>query len=271
MPTNGPAGGYFSFLSREYGLRTRAEWASFLGVTLGRVSQLLSASHIGDRTWNTLLFPIYHRERVIGKESGRADNASRLIDVAKAIPGIVTQTKLSARLGITQGAVAQWRTGFSAIPLKQIRKIMALFASQNALKINALIEMQPIEPTRPHRRWYFFDNTSRGDSIRRKLTGKKGLYFYFDSRGIVSYVGRAEKTPLDIEAETRLSQEVKRIKHWEGLATGRRNSKRTIRQGDIARFLSVYEVTPTNSISMLEAMIIRVTANVGLNNRLERI
>lgn len=100
----------------------------------------------------------------------------------------------------------------------------------------------------------------------KKISGRKGIYCYFDARGCLTYIGKADDTPLDKESEKRLSQKNKR-----GRVRVGKNMKQNpdLYQGDIVKYISVYEVSPKEAIPMIEALLIRATINLTYNHRVE--
>jgi hypothetical protein len=179
-----------------------------------------------------------------------------------------TQVALASALEKTQGAVAQWKSGYSPISEKTLGSILKKAAH---LTIRQLVEMEEIDPGQPGAsHWYFYSaktNVKRMHLLK-KLKHKRGIYFYFDATGRPTYVGKADKTTLDKEVENRLQQEIKKGR----VAYGRNMKKNPkLRQGEIVRYISAYEISPREAIPLVEALLIRTTGNVQYNKRLEKL
>ena len=76
------------------------------------------------------------------------------------------------------------------------------------------------------------------------------------------YVGQTQKS-LYVEVEQRLSAKMRSKPHTAGL------KKHPLRVGDVARFLSAYEVTGSKAIHDLEALLIRTMVNDLQNLHIE--
>lgn len=251
-------------LKEEFGLTNQLQLAKFLDLTPGRVSQIMSAKDITPGNIRALLLGAHKA----GQKSARSDTNSRLVDAFGGSRNLNTQAKIATALGKTQGAVAQWKNGHATMS-KSILSMMLRAAAK--VEIFQVWEMCAIEPGKPGGKWYLYhDHTSaRRTKIMKKMTGRKGVYCFYDSLGHLTYVGKADDTTFDTEVEARLNAKVsmERVPYRVDL----KKHPQVLRQGEIARFFSAYEVTQKEAIPLVEALLIRCTANSQFNNRLENV
>jgi len=251
-----------NILAGEFDLIGQAEIARFLGLTQPRVSQINSSDNLTKTHVKTLLRRTFEE----GRKNGRADANTKLLDSFGKIRNLTTQVERAKALKKTQGAVAQWMSGYSQISRKTIDSILKKSAH---LTIHTLVEMVEIDPGQPGAsHWYFYSaktNVKR-TGLLRKLKHKRGVYFYFDATGRPTYVGKADKTALDKEVENRLSHEIRKGR----IAYGRNMKKNPkLRQGEIVKYISAYEISPPEAIPLIEALVIRTNGNTLYNKRLE--
>jgi len=251
-----------NILAEEFGLGNQAKIARFLRLTQPRVSQINSSNNLTKTHIKALL----KRTFQAGKREGQGDANTKLLDSFGKMRKLRTQAELASALDKSQGAVAQWKSGYSQISEKTIRSLLKKSAPLN---IRPLLEMEEVDPGQPGaRHWYFYNGKTneRRTNLLNRLKRKRGIYVYFDATGRPTYVGKADKTTLDLEVENRLSHELKmgRIPYGENME---KNPK--LRQGQIVRYISAYKISPREAIPLVEAILIRATGNVQYNKRLE--
>ena len=249
-------------LADEFELGNQAEIASFLNLTQPRVSQINSSQKLTKAHIRTFLKRAFR----VGAQVGQGDVAKKLLGSFGKMRNLGTQAKLASVLKKTQGAVAQWKSGYSQISKGAIDSILKESA---LLRIRRLVEMEEIDPGRPGAsHWYFYSGKTnlKRAALLKKLEEKRGLYIYFDATGRPTYIGKADKTTLDKEVESRLNQETKK-----GRISYGKNMKKSpkFRQGEIVKYISTYEILPPDAIPLVEALLIRTTGNITFNKRLE--
>jgi hypothetical protein len=255
--------GYYRYLN-GLGFDNQRKIAGFLEYDESRITQLKSLRTINLRLWQRLLSRVHEH----GWRRGAAAANARVMDSLLELLGFDRDMELKGFLKVSSGAVSQWRNGYSLIPRRQLEHAVR---GLEGVDIHPLLEMEPIWPAKPGGKWYLYDDRQKSKRKRALgwLAGKHGVYCYFDSTGTPSYVGKADRTPLDQEAEGRLGARCAGIRYGERLKRPTAGSE--LRQGDVACFLSAYEVKPRTAIPKVEALLIRCGANVLLNRRLENL
>jgi predicted transcriptional regulator len=255
---------FLRILASEFHLKGQAETAKFLDLTQPRVSQINSSDILARTHIKKFLRSAFRA----GKREGHEEANTKLLGSFGKMRNLDTQMQLAAALGKTQGAVAQWKSGYSQISEKTIESMLKKAAH---LTIRRLVEMEEVDPGQPGAmHWYFYSAKSNAKraGLLSKLRDKRGIYSYFDATGRLRYVGKADKTSLDKEVENRLQHEIKKGR----ITYGRRMKKNPkLRQGEIVRYISAYEVSPREAIPLVEALLIRTTGNVQYNKRLENL
>jgi hypothetical protein len=253
-----------NILANEFDLGGQAKIAKFLCLTQPRVSQINSSQNLTKTHIKTFL----RRAFRAGVHKGYGDVTTKLLESFGRMQNLGTQVKLASALKKTQGAVAQWKSGYLQISEQTIDSILKKSAY---LAIRRLVEMEEVDPGRPGAsHWYFYSGKTNIKRTRllKKLEHKRGIYFYFDATGRPTYVGKADKTALGKEVESRLNQETKkgRIPYGKNMKKNPR-----FRQGEIVKFISAYEISPPEAIPLIEALLTRTTGNIQYNKRLERL
>jgi len=251
-------------LAGQFDLDSQAEIAKFLRLSQPRVSQIKSSDNLTKAHVRTFLRSALRA----GKREARGEVNSKLLNSFGKMRNLDTQVALASALEKTQGAVAQWKSGYSQISEKTTESILKKAAR---LTIRGLVEMEEVDPIQPGAsHWYFYNSrtNAKRTHLLRKLKHKRGIYFYFDAIGRPTYIGKADKTALDKELENRLQHEIKmgRISYGKNM---KKNPK--LRQGEIVKYISAYEISPREAIPLIEALLIRTTANVQFNKRLENL
>jgi transcriptional regulator with XRE-family HTH domain len=254
-------------ISEEFKLGTQKEVADFLNLTSGRISQIKSSSKITKANIKSILHAVHKAGQHSTKKEIRSEINKKILDSYKELHSLTTHKDIANSLETTRENVAQWSSGNTQITQQTIQKILKQAVP---IRITTLLEMEKVDPLKPNKKWYFFGDSSnkKREKIINQIKNKRGVYFYFDSTGRLTYAGKADKTPLDKEVEGRLSQQTKsgRILYGEKM-----KKKVVLDQGEIARYISAYEVSPRELIPLVEALIIRITANSQYNKKLESV
>ena len=252
-----------SILAEEFGLDNQVTIAKFLDLTQGRISQIKKSKNLTKKNLRSLLKGTFRA----GRKKGHGDINTKILHSFGKLQSLSTQQKLAAELKVTQGAVAQWMNGHFQISAEAIESILKTAAK---LSVRKIVELQKVDPGKPGGKWYFYDDktNAKRTSLLKKIGPTRGVYLYFDGAGCVTYVGKADKTTLDKEVENRLQQKTKkgRIPYGENL-----KKDLVFEQGEIVKYISVYDIYPREAISLVEALLIRATANVQYNKKLEKL
>ena len=129
--------------------------------------------------------------------------------------------------------------------------------------VRPIIEFEEIVPARRRNTWALHGTDARKNRhLRNKLQNRKGLYIFYDSTGKVTYVGKTTRC-LWNEVRQRLNAKVNRPFY-------RPMRVRGVIQGQVARYLSAYEVSPARAIHNLEVLMLRAfpndLANINIGN-----
>ena len=252
----------------EFQIKSQKEIAEFLEITQGRVSQISQQAGITKTIIKSLMRAAFNA----GKKEAKKEINTTLLDSFKDQKKLGSQTQIAKELGRTPSQINQFYSGKVAISKTVIEQLLKDTAK---ISIKPIFEMMMVDPGRPSgNSWFIFYNDKTGKKskeLKNKVSEKRGIYCYYDSRGHLTYAGKADKTDLFIELQKRLSQEVAkdRLRYWEGLKKHAKGKK--LRQGDFVKFISAYEVTPKEAIPIVEAILIRATGNTQFNNRLENL
>ncbi len=170
--------------------------------------------------------------------------------------GSIPQQDLAKHLGVSAAAVSSWLTGKAEPNHASIRKLLDLHAGHRASALFVpLVEFVPIHPQPTKSGWRLGPDEAR--HLEPLLRRRKGIYVFYDSAGEATYLG---KSACDLwkEARQRLSAEANRPFYAPEKGPSRE-------QGDIARFLSAYEVTVPAAIANIETFMLRAFANDLMN------
>lgn len=95
------------------------------------------------------------------------------------------------------------------------------------------------------------------------------MYIFYDSIGNATYVGKTNSSTNDLfkEIELRLRTATLRGVHYrKGVV---KLKKKKLRQGNVTRLISVYQMHDAESIHNIEALLIRTFMNNLMNLRVE--
>ena len=179
-----------------------------------------------------------------------------LVEALEDSYGSISQQDLARHLGVAPAAVSTWRTGKAEPNRTSIRKLLDLYADHRASALFVpLVELAPIHPERAGAGWRLApDEVAR---IEPRLRRRKGIYVFYGSAGEATYLGKSA-SDLWKEARQRLNAETNRPFYGAEKGPSRK-------QGDIARFLSAYEVTVPAAIANVETFMLRAFANDLMN------
>lgn len=176
-----------------------------------------------------------------------------LLEALEEEYGSVTQAKLANALKVTQPTISNWKNGGE--PSKaNLKKLIEFFRAHHAATlIKPLLEFQPIQPVKSGNEWRFSTEQGVIDHIKEETEKRHGLYLFYDSSGHAIYLGKTEAS-LYGEAKQRLK------------ATPNRGTYIPIKttkpqMGQVARYLSAYEVTNVAAVKNLESFMLRAFAN----------
>ena len=179
-----------------------------------------------------------------------------LVEALEDSYGPISQRDLAKHLGVSAAAVSSWLTGKAEPNRSSIRKLLDLHADHRASALFVpLVEFAPIHPERAGAGWRLTpDDVAR---FEPQLRRRKGIYIFYDSAGEATYLGKSA-SDLWKEARQRLNAEANRPFYGPEKGPSRK-------QGDIARFLSAYEVTVPAAIGNVETFMLRAFANDLMN------
>ncbi|MBK9441385.1 MAG: helix-turn-helix domain-containing protein [Comamonadaceae bacterium] len=180
-----------------------------------------------------------------------------LLDALQEEYGAVTQQQIAKALEVTQGTISNWATGGQ--PSKaNLKKLIDFFRQHHAATlVKPIFEFQAIDPVPSGDSWKFSSDTNVVTALKASLENVPGLYLYYDSAGHAIYLGKTEAS-LYAEAKQRLKAVPNRSIFVPTKA-------KASQMGQLARFLSAYEVTIPAAIKNLESFMIRAFANDLLN------
>jgi len=171
--------------------------------------------------------------------------------------GEVSQLLLAKTLKVSQSTVTGWLSG--ATPSRaNIRKIVNYFRDYNAATlISAVLEFQAIDPVKSGRSWRLTTAVDDKDLLQECMLHRIGLFIFYDSSGSAIYLGKSDSC-VYTEAKKRLGEQSNRP-----LLAPTRSKPPHI--GELARYISVYEVSVPAALKNLEAFMLRAFSNNLLN------
>lgn len=176
-----------------------------------------------------------------------------LLEALQEEYGSVTQQQLAKALAVTQPTISNWKNG--AEPSKKnLTKLIEFFRAHHAATlVRPLLEFRAIEPVKSGNEWRFSTDQISIDEIKTALEGRHGLYLFYDSSGHAIYLGKTEAS-LYVESKQRLKATPNR-----GTYVPIKTTKPQM--GQVARYLSAYEVTNVAAVKNLESFMLRAFAN----------
>lgn len=190
----------------------------------------------------------------------------QLIPTVMRACGIETQAELAKALGVSSGTVWNWMNGKSMPQPAKLRRLLELDTER---LVKTIFEFERIAPS--GRRLYQDDKTKE-KKFAEKLWGKRGLYIFYDSAGRVVYVGKSamgKRHDLLREVKQQLSNQTKRP--FLQPSKGHSTKKVVPSVGEMAHYLSAYEVRNPKAIHRLESLLLRTFPNDHGNKNLGRL
>ena len=180
-----------------------------------------------------------------------------LLEALQEEYGSVTQKQIAKALGVTQGTISNWSSG--AQPSKNnLIKLIDFFRQHHAATlVKPIFEFQAINPVPTGDSWKFSSDATVTKALKASLDGRAGLYIYYDSAGRAIYLGKTESS-LFAEAKQRL----KAVPNRSIFVPTKAQASQI---GQLAHFLSAYEVAIPAAIKNLESFMLRAFANDLLN------
>jgi transcriptional regulator with XRE-family HTH domain len=171
--------------------------------------------------------------------------------------GEVSQLLLAKTLKVSQSTVTAWLSG--ATPSQaNIKKILTYFRDYNAASlISPVLEYKAIEPFKSRRSWIMSAAEDDKDLLHECMLHRLGVFIFYDSMGKAIYLGKSESC-MYTEAKKRLAD----VSNSPLLAPNRSKPPYI---GELARYVSVYEVSVPAAIKNLEAFLLRAFSNNLLN------
>ena len=178
---------------------------------------------------------------------------SSLLEALEEEYGSVTQQQLAKALSVTQPTISNWNNG--AEPSKRnLKRLIEFFRAHHAATlVKPVLEFQLIDPVRSGNEWRFSADKDVVEQVREALEGRHGLYLFYDSSGHAIYLGKTEAS-LYTESKQRLKATPNR-----GTYVPIKTTKPQM--GQVARYLSAYEVANVAAIKNLESFMLRAFAN----------
>lgn len=239
-------------------LQTQNQLAHALGVTQQTISNWRNG---GKPTQNNFVKALQFIQK-IGIKEGRLRETAKLLSAVSELEGTTNQQRLAAAIGVQQASISNWKRG-AAFPTRN--NILRLLRQRSKLKLRIVTEMFQVRPKQRGTTWHLHAIASRRTRLRNLLRDKHGIYVFYDSRGLATYVGMALKMDFFSEIEQRLGKAKLRGKHY----MYELSPKTDMCQGQITCRISAYEVLDADSIRPLEAFAIRAFMNGILNRRRE--
>lgn len=196
-----------------------------------------------------------------GLRDGRAALTARLLDVLSELHETNSDKALAEWIGVLPESISQWRGGKVAPQRAKLKTICEHLASSF---VEPLAEIEPVAPRLKSKTWHLHWDKKTREALKDRLTGRRGFYLFYDSRGHVTYVGQA-KVDLFREIEARLKQKPRQSTYTSAPSGGRLKACHPP-QGDVTRFISAYATVTEAAAHNLEAVLMRAVFN-NLQNR----
>lgn len=220
--------------------------------------------------------------RIAKRHRNRFDGNS-FIEYAKKKYKMDSDATLAKTFGVSQQNIHNWR--------KQGLNFLSILNLMENTKINyaasivvPVIEYYPIaldQETKIARRKILKEGDRKQDALIQELAKNRGVYAFYDSRGVCLYVGKAVKQSLWAEMNAvyhrppNKSQRIRKVKHLKidrfhaGTEKKRKIENQKARLVAAANFFSAYKVGKP-FIANFEAALIRIFANTLQNHKMEK-
>ncbi len=237
--------GALRFIKDIYGNLNQSDIAKLLDIQQTQVSLYQRNAPRRVDSWIKIFKRIYGA----GYRDGQKEATKAIMGAIVETFGDFSQADIAKQLKVSQASVSNWINGKS-VPRKEIiEKIIAFQVSHLA---EPVIEFYQVHPRRSGNSWRVDDN-DKVNEIRSKLTGKIGIYVFYDSSGRVTYLGKTEKD-LWREINQRLNAKVNRPFY-------RPKKVEEILQGEVTKYISAYKVSVKEAIHNLEVIMLRAFPN----------
>lgn len=238
--------GLLKFLEDKYGKPSQRQIGHKLGLKQPQISSYQTKPPARVSWWRGIARRIYD----LGYKDGQGEASSKIMKAILDTFGKIPQVDLAESLGVSQPAVSNWLRGSTQPRAHSVERMLALSVAR---LVEPVLEFEEITPKRSRKSWRIHEKRKIEERIRSKIQNKVGIYVFYDSAGRVTYLGKTEKCFWN-EIRQRLNGKVNRPFY---------NPKKVpeVRQGDVARKMSVYEVRVPAAIHNLEVLMLHAFPN----------
>jgi hypothetical protein len=246
-------------LKKAFGAKTNVELSKFIPWKTGRISQLDDGRKKVDvRTVVSL----------VKRSMQGTVNGQDLVNALMSKFQTASQSDLARKLGYAPARIASIKT-HRTVPATQLANWIkrAHQVEQRRAPFRPVVEFFRVKRTKVRKKFELLDRThpspSQAESVE-ELKQAYGIYVFYDSRGKVLYIGKAERQKLWSEANAAYN----RRRDTRLLLTSRPTQshlesfkKIRIPMHELAYYFSAFEISPREHINDFEALLIRVAAN----------
>jgi len=238
--------GVLSFIKEKYPKISQKKISQHLGIQQPQVSQYQTSAPARISWWKKIAGKLYQRGYRDGQIAATQSLMSAIVDTFGEIP----QSDMAKALRVTQPTISNWLNGTSSPSKTNIEKILALQVTRLA---EPILEFHEVSPVKSGQSWRIDDNRKVEEKIRKLIQRRIGIYVFYDSAGKVTYLGKTENC-FWTEVKQRLKGKVNRSFY-------NPRKEPSVVQGQITRYLSVYEIRVTEAIHNLEVLMLRAFPN----------
>lgn len=249
----------------ELGISKKSKISDILGVNQANFSTYLQNSSAGEGVSKKMIKNLI--AEVIRHKGLSSVNMMEIIsDKIDKEFGITSINQKSKILGVSPPNLynyLNWNNFGRAVAERALSKFTE--ETRNRIFENHIIpiyELKKIKPRKYGSTFLIHEEDSLQESFRLNLSGKKGIYAFYNSQAKLIYIG---KTNSDLYKE--ISQQLGR----EVYVVEENFQEKKLKQGQITAYLSSYEITNSLLVDDIEALIIRITYNTNLNDKIEPI
>ena len=254
-------------VKEESSAETDAEAGDILGLKPAVVAQCRREPRARQSWWKARFRRLWEKAYAEGLRDGRHECANKLLTAVEESHVAITQQEKATAFGVAQATVNHWVSGRTTPTVTSLTRLLNRRAM---IRIQQVAEIEPIHPVNRGGGWWIDSDKNKRREWRDRLSSRYGLYLFLDSSRSVTYVGKADRTNLFGEIEQRLRDAKLRGTHFDTNLDRRSERSRPMVQGEVARYISVFEVSDNASIYNLEALLIRAFMNDHLNRNRER-
>ncbi len=239
--------GILAFLSQLEEHPTQRRLAELLDLNPAQITNYQQTGPTREGWWRKTAHRLYD----LGFKDGQREATARIMQTIGTTLGEISRAQMANALGVTQATLNNW---FRGRVCPSARNIARLLEYKAAHMVHPIIEFEEIAPAPRRNSWTLHGTDARKNRhLQHKLQKRKGLYIFYDSTGRVTYVGKTTRC-LWNEVRQRLTANANRPFYRP------RRIKRVV-QGQVARYLSAYEVSPARAIHNLEVLMLRAFPN----------